>query len=203
MSSNLPMPCTIRNLPSYQLSPKPAPQVKIEINGDKDGENRTFTTLDLIEGNAIISVTRKTDLGHVDIAFEGKCLPLSFELIGQVSIEQIANNLKVPLQHLPVEQSHMCQVEERLHTSSFASDNQSTTSRKHIYYQGNCTCSPSLLWSQRASAHNNANIQPRTPRWNRRTLSYRPHLKAKHLGFGSLRQEVGPQRPAEFPIKSE
>lgn len=73
MSSNLPMPCAIRNLPSYQISAKqPAPQVKIEINGDKDGEKRIFTTGDLIEGNAIITVTRETDLGHVDMTFEGK-----------------------------------------------------------------------------------------------------------------------------------
>jgi hypothetical protein len=69
------MPCAIRNLPSCQLSAKqPAPQVKIEINGDKHGEKRTFTTGDLIEGIVTISVTRETDMGHLDITFEGKCL---------------------------------------------------------------------------------------------------------------------------------
>lgn len=37
-----------------------------------------FMTGDLIEGNAIISVTRETDLGHVDMTFEGKCMLFMF-----------------------------------------------------------------------------------------------------------------------------
>jgi hypothetical protein len=79
------MPCAIRNLPCQISAKQPAPQVKIEINGDKDGEKRTFTTGDLIEGNAIISVTRETDLGHVDITFEGTSL-LFLPEVGQASV---------------------------------------------------------------------------------------------------------------------
>lgn len=69
------MPCAIRNLPSYQLPAKHVPRVVIEINGEKDGEKKTYSTLDLIEGTAVVTVTRETDLGHVDITFEGKSTP--------------------------------------------------------------------------------------------------------------------------------
>lgn len=86
MSSNLPMPCAIRNLPCQISAKLPAPQVKIEINGDKDGEKRTFTTGDFIEGNVIISVTRETDLGHVDITLEGKHL-LFIPEVGQAIVD--------------------------------------------------------------------------------------------------------------------
>ncbi|OOQ89314.1 hypothetical protein PEBR_27378 [Penicillium brasilianum] len=71
MSSNLPMPCAIRNLSSYPLPGKHVPQVVIEINGEKDGGKRTFSTLDLVEGTAVVTVTQETYLGHVDITFEG------------------------------------------------------------------------------------------------------------------------------------
>lgn len=69
------MPCAIRKLQSCQIPAKqPAAHVVIEINGENNGEKRTYSTLDLIEGNAVVSVTRETDLGDVDITFEGKSL---------------------------------------------------------------------------------------------------------------------------------
>lgn len=113
------MPCAIRNLPSQIPAKHAAPSVAIEIDGEKDGQERTFSTLDLIEGNVVVRVTRETVLSHVDITFEGKCLPLRFKSARQVSIELSANCFKVSLQHLPVEQSHLYRAEGKLRTTSF------------------------------------------------------------------------------------
>lgn len=72
------MPCAIRNLSSYPLPGKHVPQVVIEINGEKDGGKRTFSTLDLVEGTAVVTVTQETYLGHVDITFEGTLMAVLF-----------------------------------------------------------------------------------------------------------------------------
>lgn len=76
MSSNLPIPCAILSLPGCQIPTKQtSAQVVIETNRTKDGDNRIYSTLDLIEGNAIVSVSRDVNLGDVDITFEGNCSP--------------------------------------------------------------------------------------------------------------------------------
>lgn len=81
MSSNLPLPCAIRSLPSSPIPAKqPAAQVVLEIDGAKDGDQQIYSTLDLVEGNAIVSVSREVDLGDIDITFEGNCSPLCLEL---------------------------------------------------------------------------------------------------------------------------